>query len=696
MKLWPIGLLALLLVPIANARQITITGGVQLTTAKGLSMTFTRSFSSGYQNVPDPVPQPAGGTAQAICQGGPTGTTYTYTATAMPTGESLGTNGVITGTPTSAGGTTSGSVTCTPSPANASFPPLTVAFSRTIQTISSAAVTSSTGGTTINTGTTLQLICTATWNNSVVFPITTLATWAPTTFGTGGSIGLHTGLLTAGSAAATPSATCAFDGATSPGLTITVSATSVVISNASLPNGQINQMYPESGTAVLVCSGGSGTGPTFALSSGSLPTGLSLNTSTGVISGTATASGTSTPAFTCTRGTGGTSAAKTLNIVIASVSSNAATVPQTTISQGATLQATSTTTYSDASTANTTNGSSGISAPTMISIPAYVGPPQSVTTTVSIASGSNVCIGIVREAIDNTSTWTIADSASQTYTAVTTANTSYGTHVAYAACKFNSAALTSITVSYSPGGPSTMAGIIIVSPGTNAVDQAAKPAETGGSYTSLASGNITTTSANSIAYFCADAGAAVSTFTAQAGWTIPTNGQNTRVACTYQIFSAIQTALNTTLNWSPNASGSAGGFFFDLAGSATASGAAWTVATGAGICSVNSSGLITGLTPGTCTISATVGGQTGTTPTITVNNTITLQSITVTPANTTCPVGGTVQFTATGNYSDMSHQNLTSTSNWSSSAPSIATINQGSGLANCVASGQTTINASHN
>ncbi len=75
------------------------------------------------------------------------------------------------------------------------------------------------------------------------------------------------------------------------------------------------------------------------------------------------------------------------------------------------------------------------------------------------------------------------------------------------------------------------------------------------------------------------------------------------------------------------------------------------------------------------------------------NNGPALQSISVTPTNSSILVGGQQQFTATGSYSDGSHQNLTNTASWTSSLPSVATINS-SGLANGIASGSTTIGAS--
>jgi uncharacterized protein YjdB len=70
----------------------------------------------------------------------------------------------------------------------------------------------------------------------------------------------------------------------------------------------------------------------------------------------------------------------------------------------------------------------------------------------------------------------------------------------------------------------------------------------------------------------------------------------------------------------------------------------------------------------------------------------TLQSITVTPANQNLKVGNTLQFTATGNYSDGSTQDLTGLVTWASSVTGHATITAG-GLATGVAPGATTISA---
>lgn len=70
----------------------------------------------------------------------------------------------------------------------------------------------------------------------------------------------------------------------------------------------------------------------------------------------------------------------------------------------------------------------------------------------------------------------------------------------------------------------------------------------------------------------------------------------------------------------------------------------------------------------------------------------TLQTITVTAAASSVAVAATDQLTATGNYSDGSTQNLTSTATWTSATTTVATISA-SGLATGMAAGTSNITA---
>ncbi len=102
-------------------------------------------------------------------------------------------------------------------------------------------------------------------------------------------------------------------------------------------------------------------------------------------------------------------------------------------------------------------------------------------------------------------------------------------------------------------------------------------------------------------------------------------------------------------------------------------------------------GLAKGVTAGTSSIVAKLSGVTGST-TLTVTPPV-LVSIAVTPANPSIAKGLTLQFTATGTYSDGSAQTITNTATWSSSVPSVATITA-SGLATGVGTGMSNVTAS--
>jgi uncharacterized protein YjdB len=102
-------------------------------------------------------------------------------------------------------------------------------------------------------------------------------------------------------------------------------------------------------------------------------------------------------------------------------------------------------------------------------------------------------------------------------------------------------------------------------------------------------------------------------------------------------------------------------------------------------------GLATGVAVGSTTITATLGAVSGNT-TMQVAVPATLLSITLTPTTPTTVTGATLQFTVTGNYSDGTIKDVTSSAAWTSSNTSVATINA-SGLATPVAAGSTTVTA---
>jgi len=104
-----------------------------------------------------------------------------------------------------------------------------------------------------------------------------------------------------------------------------------------------------------------------------------------------------------------------------------------------------------------------------------------------------------------------------------------------------------------------------------------------------------------------------------------------------------------------------------------------------------STGIAMAVSPGSTTISATFDGKTGT---ATLTGTAgTLVAISVTPSAASVAAGGTLQFSATGHWSDGSSCEMTTPTSWLSSAPGVATVSSG-GLATGVTAGTTTITTS--
>jgi trimeric autotransporter adhesin len=87
---------------------------------------------------------------------------------------------------------------------------------------------------------------------------------------------------------------------------------------------------------------------------------------------------------------------------------------------------------------------------------------------------------------------------------------------------------------------------------------------------------------------------------------------------------------------------------------------------------INSGPIVEALAAGTTTLTATLGKKVGTTA-LTVAVPV-LQSISITPGSTGLTVGMAASFTATGNYSDGSSPDITSTVNWSTSVANVVSF----------------------
>jgi large repetitive protein len=235
------------------------------------------------------VNQP-GYTQSITATGGVPPFTFTTTAGTLPSGLSLSTSGVISGTPT-ATGTFSFTITATDSTSTSQSQAYTV---------------------TINPGVSITTSSLANWTvNHAGYSQTIAATGGTGTktfTTTGGTLPTGLTLSSTGVLSGTPSATGSFNftvtatdttGASSNhSYTVTVNP-AVTITTTTLPNWTVNQAgYNQ----VISATGGTGT-LTFTTSSGTLPTGLTVSTA-GVVSGTPTATGSFNFTVTATDSTG--------------------------------------------------------------------------------------------------------------------------------------------------------------------------------------------------------------------------------------------------------------------------------------------------------------------------------------------------------------------------------------------------------
>ncbi len=109
------------------------------------------------------------------------------------------------------------------------------------------------------------------------------------------------------------------------------------------------------------------------------------------------------------------------------------------------------------------------------------------------------------------------------------------------------------------------------------------------------------------------------------------------------------------------------------------------------VATVNTQGFVTAVGKGAAQVSAAYHGFTSSTS-ITVGPAA-LVSIAVSPTSSSLPLGKTEQLAATGTFTDGTTQDLTSSATWSSSGPTIASVNA-AGAAVAKAIGSTTIGAS--
>ena len=237
----------------------------------------------------------------------------------------------VTFTPTSPGMHNSAQVTITDNDGGVSGSTQTIALTGTGIQLSSISVTPSPASVIV--GNQLSFTAMGTYSDDSTQNLTTSATWSSSNMGiatisnAAGSQGRATGIAVGG-----PITITATSGTISGTANLTVTPTPLQVTSGALPNGQVGVLYPN--TTIQVTGG---TPPyTWSVASGALPAGLTLNSTTGTISGTPTASGTFSMSVKITDSSSPqetTTVGYSITIIPAVVTISTASLPSGTVNQ---------------------------------------------------------------------------------------------------------------------------------------------------------------------------------------------------------------------------------------------------------------------------------------------------------------------------------------------------------------------------
>ncbi len=261
---------------------VQIADAAQNTTTRGFSLVVVSPVKITTATIPDGVVNAAYSTSVAAT-GGLGALTWSVSAGALPSGLTLSsTTGSITGS-----ATTAGSYPFTITVSDTSSPALSAQQTFTLRIAQPIAITS-------------PVLPDAVVGKPYSFTLTSTGGTSPDTWTvTSGSLPAGLTLTSAGLLSGTPisasptgsSFTLTLSDSASPAQTLSSSftlrvASPLTITTTALRGGDLNASY----SASLAASGGLGV-DTWSVSSGSLPTGLTLNAATGLISGTPTTAG---------------------------------------------------------------------------------------------------------------------------------------------------------------------------------------------------------------------------------------------------------------------------------------------------------------------------------------------------------------------------------------------------------------------
>ena len=480
-------------------------------------------------------------------------------------------------------------------------------------------------------GASQQFTATATYSDGSTGDVTSTVTWASssTSAATISAAGLASGMAI-GSTTVTASVG-------SVGATAALTVTAKALVALSISPAAVN--VTAGLTQQLTATGGYSDGSTSPISS--VVTWSVANASIATISpgGLITGIAPGTTAITATLN--GMSATAALTVTTKTVTSLAVSPTTASIADGLTQQFTAIATYSDSSTANVTTTATWTSNTATLATVSASGLATGVATgSTAVAASLNgisatamltVTAKTVTSIAVSSNTPSIADGLTQQFTATAIySDNSTANVTAMATWTTSSAHLVEI----SPTGLATG-----VAPGTVTV----------------------TASLNGVS------GTAVFTVTAKtvASITVSSNTSSIANGLTQQFTATATYSDNSTAN--------------------VTSTVTWSTLS-ASVATINSSGLLTSDGQGTTTVTATLGGVSGS-----ANFTVTapaLKSIKISPSSASIVYGSTQQFTATAGYTDGSTTDVSATAAWSVANTAVATIDS-NGLATAVAVGST-------
>jgi 6-phosphogluconolactonase (cycloisomerase 2 family) len=439
----------------------------------------------------------------------------------------------------------------------------------------------------------------------------------------------------------------------------TLTSISVEPANSTLHVG-LTQQFIATGSF----SDGSNQNITASVTWSSSATNVASINNTAGSNGIATAAGTGST--TITASSGALSGSTTLNVTSTTLVSIGVTPATPTIAKGTTQQFTATGVYSDNTTQNLTDAVTWHAVnPAVASITTAIGSGGLAT---GVAPGTTQITATLGGVVGSTTLKVTA--ATLVSIAVTPVNASVAKGIVQQ--------LTA-TGTYSDNSTQNLTASVTWAPATSSIATVSNAAGSAGKVTALSPGTVTIT-----ATLSGVMGSTTLTVTPAALISIAVTPANASIArgTTQQL-----TATGTYSDSSTQ----------DLTASVTWAPTASAIATVSNV--VSSQGLASALSPGTVTVTATLGTIVGTTQ-LTVTG-ATLVSIDVSPVTATIRIGAThaQQYTAMGHYTDLTTQDITTLVTWNSATIATATISNAAGtrgLATGLAPGTTIITAALN